>query len=265
MLVAMAAAAAGYVLLALGLRDAAAALRAFLLSGGWLWLPMMGAVIGAASALRDPMPPRSRRALLIWALAVALSPLVLRPVVPPEPAAAPPRTQRDKFRAFRRWSYRSPRDVARILRYVYDPDPVVREQAALALGLNTLVTDIEHATPGNPARYLAHPVRDSLRAALLSLMLDPVEPVRGEAARALWKSPRAFGTQPAAAETLAAILDRALLPQAVERMAWLALDAAAGAPHPALKAAAARFAAASPDTELARVAREVVSSPASAR
>src|SRR5262249_29535072 len=67
---------------------------------------------------------------------------------------------------------------------------------------------------------------------------DQVEEVRAEAAHALWNAPRCFGTQTAAAETLASILDRAPLRSARERSAWLALDAPAGPPHPALRAAA---------------------------
>ena len=87
------------------------------------------------------------------------------------------------------------------------------------------------------------------------LAADPVESVRAQAARALWKAPSTFGREPAAAETLAAILDRALEPRALERLTWLALDGAAGPRHPALERAAARFAAATADPELRRAAR----------
>ena len=158
------------------------------------------------------------------------------------------------MRAVLRWSYRTPETVSRILPLSRDPDPRVREQAVLALGVNLIVTDIERSSPVRPARYLDEPVRAALGARLRECLRDSVEVVRAEAARALWKAPRTFGVEPAAAETLAAILDRANRPGALERLSWLALDAAAGAPQPALKAAAARFAAATPDSALRRVA-----------
>jgi len=79
--------------------------------------------------------------------------------------------------------------------------------------------------------------------------------VRAEAARALWKAPVTFGTSAAAAETLAAILDRAADPGRPERLAWLALDAACGVPNDRLRRAAGRFASATSDTELKRRAR----------
>jgi hypothetical protein len=117
------------------------------------------------------------------------------------------------------------------------------------------VTDLEKATPMRPARYEQSPVRDSLRVRLLvALKSDPSESVRAEAARALWKAPRTFGAVPAAAETLAAVLDRAPRIGRPTRATWLALDSAAGAPDSALKSAAARFAATTSDTAIARVA-----------
>src|SRR5262249_33047310 len=103
----------------------------------------------------------------------------------------------------------------------------------------------------------SHPLRDSLRARLRDAMShDPVEAVRAEAARALWKAPVTFGPQPAAAETLSAVLERSLRPGAVERLSWLALDAAAGTPDRGLRAAAARFAQSTTDSDLARAARQ---------
>src|SRR5258708_7387057 len=60
-----------------------------------------------------------------------------------------------------------------------------------------------------PARFATLPLRDSLRLGLCELLVDPAPSVRAEAARALWKAPRAFGPVPAAAESLAAVLDRA--------------------------------------------------------
>jgi hypothetical protein len=89
---------------------------------------------------------------------------------------------------------------------------------------------------------------------LEALARDSVESIRAEAARALWKAPRAFGVQPAAAETLAAVLDRAGQEGSLERLTWLALDAAAGPPNASLKAAARRLAARTPDVELSRQA-----------
>ena len=86
--------------------------------------------------------------------------------------------------------------------YEDEPDPIVRQQAALALGVNLIVTGIERATPEHPSPYVGLPLRDSLRVRLLAALVDPVEDVRAEAARALWKAPRTFGTQPAAAETV---------------------------------------------------------------
>ncbi|HKQ56669.1 MAG TPA: hypothetical protein VJY35_02265, partial [Candidatus Eisenbacteria bacterium] len=139
--------------------------------------------------------------------------------------------------------------------YTRDPDPVVREQAVLALGVNLVVAGIEGETPEHPSPFAALPLRDSIAARLDAALHDSSEAVRAEAARALWKAPHTFGTRPAAAETLAAVLDRARAALTVERLAWLALDAAAGAPYPALKAAAARFAAVTSDSDLARAAR----------
>jgi len=222
---------------------------------GWIGLPTLGAGLGALASLSRS---GGAGALRIGALAVALcavgSALVVRP-----PAALPgrgaPQTPRAKVREIRRAAFRSPATVATILPYTRDADPTVREQAVLALGVNMVVSSLERATNDQPSPYAALPVRDSLRTRLLDAMTDPSEGVRAEAARALWKAPAAFGRHHEAADTLAAVLDRALRPGAVERLSWLALDAAAGAPEPGLKAAAARFAAATPDTDLARAAR----------
>lgn len=241
---------------AIGAPAAARAWRAWLGSGAWLWLPLWGGALGAWAALRWARTGRERVLAAALGLALALAPLALRPVVVERPVAETPRTARGKLRAMRRWAYRSPADVARIVPLARDPDPVVREYAALALGLNTVVTDIERASVTYPSRFAGLPLRDSVRVALERALRDPVEGVRAEAAHALWLAPRAFGPEPAAAGTLAAILDRAVRPGALERLTWLALDAAAGARDPALKTAAARFAAATPDTTLARVARQ---------
>lgn len=226
--------------------------------GGWVAAVLLGAAFGLVLSARRETTRGARAASVLAAvLAVGLATLVaLRVQPPPPPAESRPQGARAKARAFLKWSYRSPAEVARLLPYAADPDPVVREQAVLAMGLNTIVTDVEKSTPLRPPRFHEHQVLDSLRARLtFSLREDPVGPVRAEAARALWNAPRAFGIQPAAAETLASMLDRAALAGGTDRSAWLALDAAAGAHDSRLKAAAARFAAATPDSRLARAAR----------
>ena len=256
--------AAGWALRFAGLSGPAEAYRAWLTAGGWLWIPLWGAAADTLAALRDARTGNQRVACVAVAAVFALAPLALRPVVP-EPAAGieRPRDARAKQSAFRRWAYRDPAAVANLLPYAGDPDPVVREQAVLALGVNLIVTDIEHATETRPARFLTSPLRDSIAARLEGALLDPVEAVRIEAARALWNAPRAFGSHPAAAETLAAALDRAAAARPAlradapsSRIVWLALDAAAGAPDSALKAAAARFAEASDDSALRRAAHQ---------
>ena len=240
----------------LGLSELREALRVRLASGGWLMVALMGASAGTLLALRGTRSPRQRFAaigtsLVVLGLALALM-WSLGPAV--EGRAGAPLSPRARTRAILKGSFQSPLGVARILPYARDPDATVREQAVLALGVNLIVKDIERASERWPAKYAAHPLRDSLRVYLLEALRDASESIRAQAARALWKAPRTFGNQSAAAETLAAVLDRAARPGALERLAWLALDAAAGAPHPGLKAAAARFAQATADTELARVA-----------
>jgi hypothetical protein len=257
--------------------SAASGWSAFLRAGGWLAVALLG---GGAAVLLDTLasrgagPARSgSRAMplllssLVLLAGVALGALSWQSARLEQAASrreaglgsgSGPRrfaSARAKSRAILRWSYRSPATVAQILPLARDPDPVVREQAVLALGVNLIVTDIEHATAGWPSRYASHPVRESLRVALEHALGDSLDAVRAEAARALWKAPRTFGLHPAAAETLAAVLGRATHPGAVERLAWLALDAAAGAPDPRLKAAAAHFARATSDSDLARAAR----------
>lgn len=252
--------AAGWLLIAVGRAfgrpDTASSYRAFLGAGAWAWFPMWGAALGALRAALGVGSPGARFGLLGLALALAVLPLVWRPEVSMEREDQAPVTPQAKMRAVLRWSYRSPENVLRILAISRDPDPRVREQAVLALGRNRVVTDIEHSAPLRPATLMDSPVRDSLRVRLQGALEDPLEVVRAEAARALWNAPRTFGPQPAAAETLAAVLDRASRGPVLERLVWLALDAAAGVPDSALKRAAARFAAASPDTTLRRRALE---------
>jgi hypothetical protein len=233
--------------------------RVWLAAGGWTWLPLFGAALGAWTAARR-MPaggPRLRTRAL--ALALALLPAVWRAAVPEGGEDAIPDSREGKIRVIRRLSYRSTETVARLLPLSRDADPIVRARATLALGVNRIVTDIEHDRPGFPSRHAAHPLRDSLRLRLLEALRDPEEEVRIEAARALWKAPRTFGAQPSAAETLAHALDRYGARPTPGRLAWLALDAAAGAPDSTLRAATRRFAAATPDTVLARVARGAAS------
>lgn len=251
---------AGYVLRFSGAWDQAETLRRFLTSGGWLWVGLWGAALGALSAARSMLESTPRLATLALALLLALAPLWLRPEVPAEQdRAATPRTAFAKASALRRWAYRSPESVGYLLAYIADPDAVVREQAALALGINLIVSDIEHAGPGRPSRFAGHALRDSLRARLCQALNDSVAGVRAEAARALLKAPITFGRQSAAADTLAAVLDRALLAGAAGRSAWLALDAAAISEAPSLRAAAARFAAGTTDSMLRSTARAAMS------
>lgn len=265
LLAALAMVVAGWLLLAVGRvagrPDAASGYRAFLAAGGWVWFPLWGAALGALRAAIAFTAPAPRAALLAAALALALLPLAWRPDLAMEREDAVPVTREAKMRAVLRWSYRSPENVLRILAISRDPDPRVREQAVLALGRNRVVTDIENSTPLRPATLLRSPVRDSLRTRLAEALHDPVEVVRAEAARALWNAPRTFGAQPAAAETLAAVLNRAAEGVTLERLVWLALDAAAGPPDASLQAAAARFAAATADTALRRRALEAARPP----
>ncbi len=244
---------------------AAQGLRNFLNAGGWVRLPLWGATWGALRALTWSRETRARvMALVVAFAALALAALPRPYAIAPEGTpvgGAPTSAWRGgsgigaKSMAIRRGAYASLAGVRGILALRGDRSPLIREQVALALGVNLVVSDFEHSEPGHPSRYASLPLRDSLRAGLMVLLRDSVEAVRAEAARALWKAPRTFGTVPAAAETLVAVLDRAGRPGVPERLAWLALDAAAGAPHPGLRGAAARFAATTTDSELRRAAR----------
>lgn len=243
-------------------RAAASELREFLNAGGWVRLPLWGAALGALRALGWSRRSRARAlALLIAGAALALAALPghdLREGAPThalQTRGGAGSGSGAKSIAIRRGAYGSPDGVRGILALAADPDSVIREQVALALGVNLIVSDIEHAASDHPSRYAALPLRDRLRSGLLGLLRDSVEAVRAEAARALWKAPRTFGTVPAAAETLAAVLGRVDRPGTPVRLAWLALDAAAGAPHPGLRRAAAQFAATTTDPELGRAAR----------
>jgi hypothetical protein len=259
MLAALSAAVAGFLLAAIGRIQGSArathVFREFLNAGGWLWIALWGAALAALVALPWASRTAQRVATVGIALALAALPLIFRPRVLEIERTEHPRTAREKARAVLRWSFRSPASVERIVSMSRDPDPGVREQAALALGVNLVVADIE-SSPLRPSRFAGLAVRDSIGDRLRDLLRNDPDPAVGaQSARALWKAPIAFGRVDAAAETLAAFLDRARDPRSLERLTWLALDAAAGAPHPALRAAAARFAATTSDRELARAAR----------
>ena len=239
----------------LPLGGAAEAFRAWLASGGWLKVPMWGGAIATVLALPRAvnLPQRLIGAWFLFEFGVM--PFMVHTGEAPPTADAPLAPVKTRMRAALKWSYRSPETVAKVVELSRDRDPMVREQAVMALGLNVVVDDIERATVTRPSRYSDHPVRAQLRARLDEALQDPVESIRAEAARALWKAPVAFGPAPAAAETLAAIIERAADPSRPERLAWCALDAAAAHPDPALRAAAERFAAATDDAKLARAAR----------
>jgi hypothetical protein len=215
---------------------------------------MWGAALGAWTAARAAPSPRARNLRRVLALVLAVLPFVWRPAVPDPAEGTLPPTAAGRIQAVRRFSYRSPETVARLLPLSRDADAAVRARATLALGVNLIVSDIENDRAGFPSRHASHPLRDSLRLRLIDALSDPVEEVRIEAARALWNAPRAFGTQPAAAETLSLLLLRRASLKAPGRLAWLALDAAAGVPDSGLRAAAAVFAASTRDTALARAA-----------
>ena len=245
---------------AIGRPEAATWLPRFMRDGHWLALPLGAAAVAVATRWADARSPASRVGVVAVALLLALAGTFA--VVRPNPEDARPlRTTRDKTRAALRWSYRSPATVMQVVPLARDPDPIVREQAVLALSRNLVVDDIQRAAERRPARYsAARPVVDSLRQALSFAAHDPVEIVRVVAARGLWNAPRVFGAQPAAAETLAAVLDRSQAPGALERLSWIALDAAAGPADPELKAAAGRFARATADSAL-RAAAERAATP----
>jgi hypothetical protein len=232
------------------------AYRRWVEAGGWFWLPLWGCALGAAIGARWVERRPMRIATVLGALALALAPLALRPRVPVALPSAAPRSPVARATAIRRWAFESADGVRRIVPFAMDPSPVLREQAVLALGVNVLVANLQSPGFPMPPNPVLAGLRDTVRTALERALRDSVEAVRAEAARALWKAPRAFGAEPAAAETLAAVLDRAPRTGMPERLAWLALDAAAGDPDPALKAAARRFAARTKDRDLAAAARK---------
>lgn len=234
---------------------AARAYREWLVAGGWFWLPLWGCALAAALGARWVERRSMRVATWLLAAGLALAPLALRPRVPTGLPAVVPRSPFARASAIRRWAFESADGVRRIVPLASDASPVIREQAVLALGVNVVVASLQSPGSAAPSPALAG-LRDTVRTALARALRDSVEAVRAEAARALWNAPRAFGPEPVAAESLAAILDRAPRAGMPERLAWLALDAAAGPPDRRLKEAARRFAARAPDPELAAAARK---------
>jgi HEAT repeat protein len=186
------------------------------------------------------------------ALALASIPFFYRPVVPvtmPGSKTAKLASGPEARLAILRAAYRGPDDIASILSYVNDPDPTTRSIAVQALGINRIVSDVEHAGPGRPSHYAASPVRARLRAALEDALHDPDEDVRAEAARALWRAPVTFGDHAAAAETLAAVLDRRRSAgDASDRAAWCAFNAAETRDGDALRGAILRWIRAGADS-----------------
>jgi hypothetical protein len=235
-----------------------AAFRDYLAAGGWLWIPMWSAAAGALTRFREAPDVRARLLVSAVALGLVLLPAVFRPVVAPEPGARDPVGRAARTRAIRKWAYGNPASVERLLAMRHEPDPVLREQVVLALGVNLVVSDVEHTSVSRPARDADPTLRARLGAALREAMGDSVESIRAEAARGLWRSPVAFGPAPVAAETLAAVLDRATRPAALERLAWLALDASAAQRDTTLRSAVARYAGRTPSPALARAARAVL-------
>jgi len=247
--------AAGWALRFARLEHAASVFAAYLARGGWVWIPLWGAAADVAAAWRDAKRPAHRVAVVAVAAVLALIPIAWRPrVVEFAERADQPATARAKATAILRAAYRDPASVARILPYAADPDSVVREQAVLALGRNWVTSAIENRSDIHADQLLASPIRDSLRVRLFAALDDPVADVRVEAARALWNAPRTFGARPAAAETLVVALDREAQREPAGRATFLALDAAAGPPDSALRAAAERFATVARDTMARRVA-----------
>lgn len=232
--------------------------RDYLAAGGWLWIPMWSAAAGALTRLREAPDRRARLLVAVVALGLGLLPAVFRPVVGPEPGARDPVGRAARTRAIRKWAYGNPASVERLLTMRHEADPVLREQVVLALGVNLIVSDVERTSVSRPARDADPTLRARLGAALREALGDSVESIRAEAARGLWRSPVAFGPAPTAAETLAAVLERASRPDGNERLAWLALDASATRRDTTLRGVVARVAAANPGTALERAARAVL-------
>ncbi|HEV2105213.1 MAG TPA: hypothetical protein VGU27_05735, partial [Candidatus Eisenbacteria bacterium] len=151
------------------------ALLRFVFGGGWFAFPVAGAGVGAAVAAAFSAGAARARAVVAAAGLLAL-PFALRPAIRTFEDARPPRGERATVLALTRWTFRSPRTLARVLPYAAARDPVVREQAMLALGENLVVDDFEHATAGRPPRDPAPRLRARMRDTLLAaLARDPAE------------------------------------------------------------------------------------------
>ena len=164
---------------------------------GWIGLPVLGAGLGALAALG--WSGGGWRAARTLALAVGLAVLgaflVTRPPAELPGRGGAPRTARAKSRAILRAAFRSPATLESVLQYTRDPDPVVREQAVLALGVNLVVAGIEGAPEDRPSPYARHRLRDSLEVRLSAALTDPNEAVRAEAARAVESAARVRNPQ----------------------------------------------------------------------
>jgi hypothetical protein len=184
------------------------------------------------------------------------TPLILRPAVPleePRPSVRRPRSDPATRLAILRWAYQGPKEIGGIIPFARDADPTTRAVAVQALGINRIVSDVEHAGPDRPSHYASSPIRAQLRVALESALLDSEELVRSEAARALWRAPVTFGDHPAAGETLVAVLDRRARtvrakPLALDGPSWNVFNAERARSTPALRAAIERWIAAGPDS-----------------
>ena len=246
----------GYGLQFAGAGAAAVAFRSFLARGGWLWLPCFGAAIALLLTLSRPLHARARWRNAVIAVALLLTPLLLRPAMPgeePRPGAKRLASDPAARLAILRWAYQGPKEIAGIVPYARDPDPITRAVAVQALGINRIVSDVEHAGSDRPSHYATSPVRSQLRAALEAALGDSDERVRSEAARALWRAPVTFGDHPAAGETLVAVLDRRsrmarARPAALDGPSWNAFNAERARSTPALRAAIERWIAAGPDS-----------------
>ena len=128
------------------------AYRAWLAGGGWLKVPMWGAGIATLLAIRHAVNWPQRLLTGWFVFEFCVMPFMVHTQPAPRGEALP-QTGRAKTRAILKWSYRSPETVARIVALSRDQDPVVREQAVIALGQNVIVADIEHSAITRPSRF----------------------------------------------------------------------------------------------------------------
>ena len=194
---------------AIGHHEWAENYRQFLANGGWWLLALWGAAAGALLIGSRLASPIARTGALLGAAALVALPLVLKAQYPSDTMPRMPATAPAKRDAILRWSYRSLPGLEQTLELSRDPDPTVREQAVIALGRNLVVSDLEREDSEHPPRFATLPLRHELRERLFEVMRgDTLEMIRIEAANALWTAPRAFGSQPEAAETLRAVVAR---------------------------------------------------------